>query len=136
MKPRLHFLPIAPAALATAIGCLILLLQVARANAAGPAPGKTLAKTGVGEAPVTQSVFILPHYQAEGRDPFFPRSTSVYTRYNTVPQTNQTVVVTAELRLKGISGSPEKRLAIVNNKTFEVGVEGDVISGPDRIRIR
>src|SRR5262245_7676971 len=111
MKPRLHFLPIAPAALATAIGCLILLLQAALANAAGPAPGKALSagKTGVGEAPVTQSVFILPHYQAEGRDPFFPRSTSVYTRYNTVPQTNQTVVVTAELRLNGISGSPEKR---------------------------
>ncbi len=50
--------------------------------------------------------------------------------------TNAPVVVTADLRLNGISGSAEHRLAIVNNRTFEAGEEGEVLSGSERVRIR
>jgi hypothetical protein len=42
----------------------------------------------------------------------------------------------AELHLKGISGTAEKPLAIVNTTTFTSGEENDVLSAGGRLRIR
>ena len=40
------------------------------------------------------------------------------------------------LVLKGISGPADHRLAIINNHTFGVGDEGDVITSHNRIHLR
>ena len=41
-----------------------------------------------------------------------------------------------ELRLNGISGTPDHRLAIINNQTFESNEEAEVPTFPGRARIR
>jgi hypothetical protein len=42
----------------------------------------------------------------------------------------------AELELKGISGTADHRLAIINNRTFELGEEGTVLSNVGRVRLK
>ena len=57
-----------------------------------------------------------------GKDPFFPKS----SRREVVVENPNTVVEPLQasgLSLKGISGTVGKRLAIINNRTFEVGEE-------------
>ena len=87
--------------------------------------------------PVTQvalrSVFVLPTNPSEGRDPFFPTSTRPYEdAASKIPM----VADLTSLVLKGISSSPEHRLVIINNHTFGVGDEGDVLTSHSRIHIR
>jgi hypothetical protein len=61
-----------------------------------------------------------------GKDPFFPKS----TRRGAVPIASTNIVevatVSKDLILKGISTLKEKRLAIINNRTFEAGEEDNV----------
>lgn len=77
------------------------------------------------EAPAHRSVF--QDEKGIGRDPFFPNSTR---RLGPVPTQRIVEVVNHNLSLKGISGTKEKRLAIINNRTFEIGEEADLrISG-------
>lgn len=87
------------------------------------------------EPSVPQSTFQVPKKSAEGRDPFFPKSVRVYgagpSDKNIPPPPPP-----AELALKGISGTPEQPLAIINNATFSKGEEGDVVTRAGRIRIR
>jgi len=91
------------------------------------------------ELVIAQSVFVLPSGPSEGKDPFYPRSSRPYasfvlTRTNAVAA--PAVAVSAELHLNGISGTAARPLAIINNRTFEVGEEGDVYSNIGRARIR
>ena len=79
-----------------------------------------------------RSVFILPANPGEGRDPFFPKSNRPFETAMNV--TNNTVEVTA-LVVKGVSGSPDHRLVIINNHTFAVGDIADVITDMGRIRV-
>jgi type II secretory pathway component PulC len=60
--------------------------------------------------------------------------TTVVVRTN--PQPTVAVTVTVDLKLNGISGTAARRLAIINNRTFEANEEGAVStpSGPVRIR--
>lgn len=98
-----------------------------------PAPA---APTPAPEPIQTQAIFINPTSKKEGVDPFFPKSERPYLSAHPIKQTTQPVSVTADLRLGGISGSQDHRLAIINNKTFEIGEEGDVTSNSDKVRIR
>ena len=75
--------------------------------------------TGIGQV---QSVFNLPASPQEGRDPFFPES----TRALEIPQANAHSVEISSLKVPGISGTPGRLFAIINNHTFGVGEEGDV----------
>jgi len=115
---------------------IALWLALGFAGAAGAASPATKSAASAGAPP--QAVFVMPRSPKEGTDPFFPRSKGPYERYQVIPKVTsaQPVVVTAELRLNGISGSADRRLAIINNRTFEVGEEADIISGSDRVRIR
>ena len=95
-----------------------------RAPAAAPA--------AVPPEPV-KSVFVdRPNF---GRDPFFPNS----SRRGRVVQDAvvEPVANFNNIFLKGISGSPEKRLAILNNKTFAAGEDGELRIGghPTKIKI-
>ena len=85
----------------------------------------------------TQAIFINPTAKKDGLvDPFYPKSEGPWLRNHPIPTATKSVTVTADLRLNGISGSADRRLAIINNKTFEVGEEADVISNSDKVRIR
>ena len=70
----------------------------------------------------------MPANPQEGRDPFFPTSTRPYAEIvskNPVGDLSSIVV-------RGGSG----QLVIINNHTFGVGDEGDIITPHGRIHIR
>ncbi|PYI82606.1 MAG: hypothetical protein DME26_17085 [Verrucomicrobia bacterium] len=96
-------------------------------------PAATLVETEI-----PQSVFVVPTSASEGRDPFFPRTTrlSAGTRIASGVKTNPQPSFVVELALKGISGTRERPLAIINNQTFAAGEENDVVTGTRRVRIR
>jgi len=100
------------------------------------------AGSSVAAAPVAQavapevmarSVFVLPTNQKEGRDPFFPTSTRVY---ETVAAARPQIGDVSSLVLRGISGPPNNRLAIINNHTVGVGDEEDMVTSQGRIHFR
>jgi hypothetical protein len=84
---------------------------------------------------IPQSNFVQPKKQADGRDPFFPKSVRVYG-VDATPTVKTNPTPTAELALKGISGTPEQPLAIINTTTFSKGEENDVATRAGKIRIR
>lgn len=103
---------------------------VAHARTAAPAAA-TPPST---EAPVLPlSTFAVPRKATEGRDPFFPNSTRVYGEGLA---TNRTATVMVDLVLKGISGTTEKPLAIINSTTFTAGESNEVILKNGRMRIQ
>jgi hypothetical protein len=73
-----------------------------------------------------------------GKDPFFPASTRREDRpVNGGPVVPKQVTVAVEnLLLKGISGPPQHRLALINNQTFTAGETASVrtTNGPVLIR--
>jgi hypothetical protein len=79
-----------------------------------------------------RSNFNIPANPKEGCDPFFPGSLRPY-EIAVVPGAHTSDLTT--LRLNGISGSPDRRLAIINNVTFGVGDEAEVHTSQGRIRI-
>ena len=109
-----------------------LLLSLAPlATAAAQAPATSNAAPAEPEPP--KSVFRIPSSPNEGRDPFFPQS--AFRKPEVVRAAPSAPPAVAELELKGISGSPERRLAIINNRTFELGEEGTVLSNVGRVRL-
>jgi len=85
---------------------------------------------------VAKSEFVVPRKYTEGRDPFFPNSSRPYASETVVKTTSDTALPDYEFSLKGISGSSEQPLAIINNTTFTTGEENEVIIKGKRIRIR
>jgi hypothetical protein len=81
---------------------------------------------------VTRSVFIIPTNPQEGRDPFFPNSNRPY---ESAPAGKKNSADMSSLVLKGISGPLDHRLAIINNHTFAVGDEQDLVTAQGRIHI-
>lgn len=79
-----------------------------------------------------RSIFLAPASNKEGRDPFFPESTRLI---DAAASTNRVPQITS-LKVPGISGPPEHRLAIINNHTFAVGDEGDVLTATGRIHLK
>lgn len=68
-----------------------------------------------------------------GKDPFFPRST------RRGPQLKEVIAIvenTPDLLLKGVSGTSSRRLAIINNRTFEVGEEGELKAKGQSVRVK
>lgn len=99
--------------------------------AAKPAP---LTAAEIAAAPLPLSTFELPRKPAEGKDPFFPNATRVY---GPDPSTKKSgSQVEAELVLKGISGTPEQPLAIINTTTFATGEVNEVIHRSGRLKIQ
>jgi hypothetical protein len=115
---------------------------VSASAAAGPAPASAPAQpkpSAVIQPALPQSVFIIPKNASEGRGPFFPRSTRVYTPVLpllVMPTTNAVPAFPTDIRLKGISGSMDHRLALINNHTFEAGEEAEVTTVSGRILVR
>lgn len=110
-----------------AVGLLSAAVVWVSALVAAPTNQAPSAKTNS-----LRSVFILPTAPREGRDPFFPKSNRPFEM--TPAATNAVPEVTA-LVVKGISGSPDHRLVIINNHTFATGDIADVITEQGRIRV-
>lgn len=83
-----------------------------------------------------QSVFVMPRKKEEGlRDPFFPKSNRPFTDGVSPTKVTPTAPV-AELFLRGISGTDENPLAIINTTTFGVGDVLDVTTKAGKMSIR
>lgn len=139
MKPR-SLLPHEKPLVVIAI-CLSLVFaaRAAQPRPSAPAPAPAAATNALPAAAIPKSVFIMPATPQEGKDPFFPRSMRPYgPGHETVKASpQQPAAVVVDLRLNGISGTAERRLAIINNHTFEVNEEGVVSNSsgaPVRIR--
>lgn len=63
------------------------------------------------------------------KDPFFPKSQRRLARNSS--HTKSTVPQMAELRLRGVIGSPGKYIAMINDKTFAEGDKSQVSVGPN-----
>lgn len=115
----------------------VSLMSLAQALPA-PAPAKAATLTNAPAATeiITRSEFNerLP----QGKDPFFPRSTR---RVPVVVTTSTTVAVAkplfdaSQFVLKGISGSANQRLAIINDRTFAAGENQEVITRTGKMQI-
>src|SRR5262245_28686484 len=112
LYPRLQTIVFASAAMFT--------LLASRSVSANSTNAATAKSTGFAVQPpfiepaVPQSTFNQPKKLSEGRDPFFPKSTRIPAA-GVSPKPTPTPAPIAELALKGISGTPEQPLAIINN---------------------
>ena len=126
--------------------CVLLLTAIAdrAAQPAKPAPAAKSkpAAASTNAAPVVleppQSVFYVPTSMEDAaKDPFFPKSTRLR---KVVPVASNTSAppppVPVKLELKGISGTANQRLAIINTYTFGVGEEAELSSGNDKTRLK
>lgn len=92
----------------------------------------TTTEDQAGQARQHTSTFALPRTLNEGRDPFYPTSTRVIAMTRPTPTK---APGPATLELKGISGTPERPLAIINNQTLAVGEEQPVSTPQGRVKV-
>jgi hypothetical protein len=131
-SPRAWTLPLTVALLGLAFAA-----SAAQAPAAAAGRAKAAPSAAPAEPEPAKSVFNNPANPQQGKDPFFPQSTR---RLPAPPQvvsagTTNPIVVVADLDLKGISGSANRRLAIINNRTFETGEEGEIATSVGHVRL-
>jgi len=68
-----------------------------------------------------------------GKDPFFPHRVLVPVVKAPSPKASD---ASRLLQLKGVAGTVNRRLAIINNQTLEVGEEREVTTPAGKIKIR
>ena len=93
-------------------------------------PVKTLP---VKTAPI-RSVFTIPTNPGEGRDPFFPDSTRIYELVAAASAPR--VVEVTTLTVKGYSIINGRPMVIINNHSFMISDEGDVLTPGGRVHVR
>lgn len=85
----------------------------------------------VPDVPPPKSVFTIPSKPQEGRDPFFPDSTRPYEEV--AAEQSATAPTATDLVVKTILVNQHNHaFAIINDQTFGVGDEGDVITSSGR----
>ena len=105
---------------------LIAALGLSAVCTAHSEPAKADAKPPV-------SAFVMPTGPQEGRDPFFPESTRPYEDAIVV---KPHAVETVSFVIKGESVEHGHAMVIINNHTFAVGDEGDVLTPSGRVHLR
>ena len=90
------------------------------------------AELSVAQTPTTakanETTLVLSEFRDDpsaGKDPFFPQSKRRQAS-NQAPVAVGPIVPAGKLKLQGISGPRDKRLAIINNRTFEEGEEAEL----------
>ena len=116
-----------------------LLLACLLAPAALAQPATPPAKPAPPDpSPALQEiVFVKSAFADEpgaGNDPFFPKSTRRNKRAPDAAQVTPIRILNS-LFLKGISGTKDRKLALINNRTFEVGEIGEFREGNQAIKI-
>ena len=79
-----------------------------------------------------RSIFIMPASVRDGRDPFFPESPRPYEDAVASQQSQQATAFV----IKGLSIEHGRAMVIINNHTFAVGDEGDVLTTTGRVHLR
>jgi len=111
------------------VAAAVLLLALPSAMSQDAVPAET--ETDSATEPV--STFTVPKSLNEGRDPFNPNS----TRFITIkPIVKEDAPGPVKLELKGLSGTPERPLAIINNRTLAIGEEQDVTTPQGKVRVK
>jgi hypothetical protein len=95
---------------------------------------RAATNTAPAEPEVPKSVFIVPTSPKEGRDPFYPNSPRLFAA--AVTGNSNAAPVQVALLLSGIFVQADHRLATINNHTFEVGEESEVLIPGGRTKIR
>ena len=113
--------------LVTALGCFGLWLSPLQA---APAPPPAPATNAVVRTVADLSAFHSEFDLSAGKDPFFPKS----RRFDAVK--GVPVLPIVPITLKGISSAKGKRLAIISNRTFEVGEEAELRLNGRTVRVR
>jgi len=98
------------------------------------APPAANASTNAGASDIPRSVFVVPKNQRQGRDPFYPDSVRPYGSGAPVQTTNSASSVV--IVLNGLSGSTQKRLAIINGQTLAEDETADIPTPTGRVRVR
>jgi hypothetical protein len=103
----------------------------------GLATGLYAAQPGL-EMKLPESNPNISHFRDDakiGKDPFFPNTSR---RHVTNEVAGETVKMPAmdKIKLQGISGAQENRLAILNNRTFGLGEEAEMKIDGRSVRIR
>ena len=78
------------------------------------------------------SVFVMPASVRDGRDPFFPESARPYEE----AVSSKSTLEANAFSVKGLSIEHGHAMVIINNHTFAVGDEGDVLTAGKRVHIR
>jgi hypothetical protein len=114
---------------------MLALTMVATVICAEPAASTKPAEAANPETnQLAVSRFTWPTTLNEGRDPFHPSSTWVVA-VNRPKEPENPDSGPATLELKGISGPPERRLAIINNRTLAVGEKQQVNTPQGRVLV-
>jgi hypothetical protein len=121
ITPSLPFLR--PALMSLLTACASFPHTGLAAKAPGPVATVTAAKPSSEVIP--ESVF---DYRG-GKDPFFPNR--IMTPALTPDSTKKEIMV-----LKGITGTPDRRVALINDRTFTKGETGEIKSGTNTLTIR
>ncbi len=124
----------------TLLFAVALLSPVFAAHSAQtPAAASGHAKTATNAVPAEpeppKSVFVIPSTSQDGKDPFFPQSVRLRKSLAVIKGATNLPPAVVDLQLKGISGGANRRLAIINNRTFGIGEEGEVTSDAGVVRI-
>jgi hypothetical protein len=98
-----------------------------------------VANTTTSSNAVPKSMFIIPASKKEGCDPFFPNSSRLWgggpvTAQATTKQQNRPAGLDC-LVLKGLSGTQDNRLAIVNGRTMARGEDAEINTDCGRILV-
>ena len=137
MKPLSPMLRRNPLLLAALLFCLAFPCPATQTKTNPPtAAGPARTNAVPAQLEIPKSVFIIPNTPQEGKDPFFPLSTRIFTPVGHSTTRHSTAPPVVELKLNGISGTVDHRLAIVNNRTFEAEEEGTVSTSSGRVSIR
>jgi hypothetical protein len=96
---------------------------------AGPLPSFAAPPPQQPKLEFQQSTFDYPNNPSEGRDPFFPGSMRVYA---SSPDNKNKGPSLTDLTVKAILGTPPHVFAIINNHTFGVGDDEDIITKDGR----
>ena len=112
------------------MNALLKKLLVISLAAAGPSVRAESPAAAKPAAP--RSIFVMPTSAREGRDPFYPESTHPY---EDAVAAKRTVDVNS-FSVKGISIENGRAMAIINNHTFGIGDEGDVLTPSGRVHLR
>ncbi len=102
------------------------------------APPESKFKTGAqatDSSAVPQSVFTIPSNFGEGRDPFYPNARYMFG--TVITDIKRPTVLGADLlRLNGISGTVDHKLAMINFRTVAEGETNEVLTTSGRVRFR
>lgn len=81
---------------------------------------------------VPASTFTIPKAPAEGRDPFFPKATSIYQTANPA----KAPVVESGINLLKVTGLSGSTLAQINNVTLSIGEIEEVKTTSGNVAVR